>query len=79
MRYALSFLAAVVLLLPALARGDELKLKDGSIIVGTIVAFEENSFKVQTSYGFAIVQKNQVAAARERGKILYRWHHQNKK
>jgi hypothetical protein len=39
---------------------DELKLKDGTKIVGTIVGFEENSFKVKTNYGFAVVQKDQV-------------------
>ncbi|HXW56933.1 MAG TPA: hypothetical protein VEJ67_14375 [Candidatus Cybelea sp.] len=44
------------------ARADELKLKDGTKIVGTIVGFEENSFKVKTSYGFAVVQKDQVAS-----------------
>jgi len=42
------------------ARADELKLKDGSTIVGTIVGFEEHSFKVKTGYGFAEVQKDQV-------------------
>ena len=42
------------------ARADEIKLKDGSRIVGTIVGFEENSFKVKTSYGYAVVQKDQV-------------------
>jgi hypothetical protein len=44
------------------ARADELKLKDGTTIVGTIVGFEENSFKVKTNYGFAEVQKDQVAS-----------------
>ena len=44
---------------PALL-ADELKLKDGTTITGTIVGFEENSFKVKTSYGFAEVQKDQV-------------------
>ncbi len=48
------------LLAPRTARADELKLKDGSKISGTIVGFEENSFKVKTSYGFAEVQKDQV-------------------
>ena len=47
--------------LPA-ARADELKLKDGTTISGTIVGFEENSFKVKTSYGFAEVQKDQVVS-----------------
>jgi len=44
------------------ARADDLKLKDGSKISGTIVGFEENSFKVKTSYGFAVVQKDQVVS-----------------
>jgi hypothetical protein len=43
-------------------RADELKLKDGTTISGTIVGFEENSFKVKTSYGFAEVQKDQVVS-----------------
>jgi hypothetical protein len=69
MRRALPFLAAVRLMFVLLgvmpgvvpAQGDELRLKDGSTILGTIVAFEQNSFKVQTSYGFALVQRDQVA------------------
>jgi len=56
-------LAALTFLLPtALARADEIKLKDGSKINGTIVGFEDNSFKVKTSYGFAVVQKDQVVS-----------------
>ena len=58
-----SCLAAVAVLLPAAAaRADEIKLKDGSKIIGTIVGFEDNSFKVKTSYGFAVVQKDQVVS-----------------
>src|SRR6201981_142353 len=53
-------LATVVVLSPRATYADELKLKDGTKIVGTIVGFEENSFKVKTNYGFAVVQKNQV-------------------
>jgi hypothetical protein len=52
---------SVSLLSPGL-RADEIKLKDGSKITGTIVGFEENSFKVKTSYGFAVVQKDQVVS-----------------
>jgi hypothetical protein len=56
-------LAALALLsLAASARADEIKLKDGSKINGTIVGFEDNSFKVKTSYGFAVVQKDQVVS-----------------
>jgi hypothetical protein len=62
MRLGTSLLAAIALLAPVSAHADELKLKDGTKITGTIVGFEENSFKVKTSYGFAVVQKDQVAS-----------------
>jgi hypothetical protein len=56
-------LAALALLLSAAsACADEIKLKDGSKINGTIVGFEDNSFKVKTSYGFAVVQKDQIVS-----------------
>jgi len=55
------FVAGVVALsIVSSTRADDLKLKDGTKISGTIVGFEENSFKVKTSYGFAVVQKDQV-------------------
>jgi hypothetical protein len=53
---------AGALLAPRSLRADDFKLKDGSTITGTIVGFEEDSFKVKTSYGFAIVQKDQVVS-----------------
>ena len=52
--------AAAIFAAGVSARADELKLKDGSKVVGTIVGFEANSFKVKTSYGFAVVMKDQV-------------------
>jgi hypothetical protein len=55
-------LATVAVLSPRATQADELKLKDGTKIVGTIVGFEENSFKVKTNYGFAVVQKDQVVS-----------------
>jgi hypothetical protein len=48
------------LLHPSLAFADELRLKDGTKIVGSIVGFENNSFKVETSYGFALVRKDKI-------------------
>src|SRR6266851_5645223 len=54
------YLPAALLLLAATAGADELYLKDGSKIVGTIVGFEGSSFKVQTSYGFAVVEKDKI-------------------
>ena len=60
---AVAGLATLALLqLTAPAHADEIKLKDGSKINGTIVGFEDNSFKVKTSYGFAVVQKDQVVS-----------------
>jgi hypothetical protein len=53
-------LGMVILDAPA-ARGDELRLKDGTKIVGKIVGFEDDSFRVETSYGFALVRKDKVA------------------
>ena len=53
-------LVTLVMVSPHPTHADELKLKDGTKIVGTIVGFEENSFKVKTNYGFAVVQKDQV-------------------
>jgi hypothetical protein len=53
-------LATLVVVSLRPTHADELKLKDGTKIVGTIVGFEENSFKVKTNYGFAVVQKDQV-------------------
>ncbi|HEY4581183.1 MAG TPA: hypothetical protein VIG89_09120 [Candidatus Acidoferrales bacterium] len=52
---------ALFLVLAAGVRADEIRLKDGSKIVGTIVDFENDSFKVQTSYGFALVRKDSIA------------------
>ena len=51
----------VVLLCGAAARADEIRLKDGTKISGTIVGFENGSFRVETSYGFALIEKDKVA------------------
>src|SRR6516225_11135048 len=55
--------AAVSIVVPASIRADDdIKLKDGTKIIGTIVGFEDNSFKVKTSYGYALVEKDQVVS-----------------
>ena len=51
----------VVLGLGAAARADEFRLKDGTKISGTIVGYENDSFKVETAYGFALVRKDKIA------------------
>ena len=48
----------VVLFSAAIARADEIRLKDGAKISGTIVGFEKGSFRIETSYGFALIQKD---------------------
>src|SRR6202521_4875628 len=55
----LILLAAMVT--AASARADEIRLKDGTKIIGTIVGFENDSFRVETSFGFALIQKDKVA------------------
>jgi len=45
----------------AAARADEIRLKDGTKIIGTIVGFENDSFRVETAYGFALIRKDKVA------------------
>jgi len=52
---------ASLLLMTAVVHADEIRLKDGTKITGTIVGYEDDSFKVQTSYGFALIRKDKVA------------------
>jgi hypothetical protein len=61
-RFVLIAALAAAMLVVCAARADELKLKDGTKISGTIVGFDDNSFKVKTNYGFAVVQKDQVVS-----------------
>src|ERR1700716_3360670 len=59
---AIPFLALLAALSnAAAARADEIRLKDGTKISGTIVGFENDSFRVETSYGFALIRKDKVA------------------
>lgn len=61
MRSARLFLALI--LVSALAvRADELHLKDGTRITGTIVGYQGNSFRVKTSYGYALVDHASVVS-----------------
>lgn len=53
--------AAALLMFCATAAADELRLKDGSKVIGTVVGFEDGAFKVETTYGFALVKKEKVA------------------
>ncbi|HTS69097.1 MAG TPA: hypothetical protein VMO17_08930 [Terriglobia bacterium] len=47
---------------PAPAPGEEIILKDGQRIVGTIVGYEKDMFRVETDYGIALIRKDKVAS-----------------
>lgn len=47
---------------PRPAHGDEFKLKDGSVIVGTVVGYQGDAFRVKTSYGYALVEKDKIVS-----------------
>jgi hypothetical protein len=53
---------AILLAFGAAAHADELHLKDGSKVIGTIVGYQSNSFRVKTSYGFALVERSSVVS-----------------
>jgi len=61
MRWLLPMLAGITLLLPTAANADELHLKDGSVVTGTVVGYEQDSFRVKTSWGYAEIRRDQVA------------------
>jgi hypothetical protein len=61
MRRGLLILTAFLVLAVAL-RADTLHLKDGSTVTGLIVGFDQNSFRVKTSYGFAVVRRDAVVS-----------------
>src|SRR5262245_59183717 len=60
MKRGLLALAICAIFAPAVC-ADEVRLKDGSTVVGSIVGFADGSFKVETSYGFALIRKDRVA------------------
>ncbi|MHB8487293.1 MAG: hypothetical protein ACYDCM_16390 [Candidatus Acidiferrales bacterium] len=57
-----TLILALVLLFSVALRADEFHLKDGSTIVGVIVGYQGNSFRVKTSYGFALVDRDSIAS-----------------
>jgi hypothetical protein len=62
MRHPTLRLACALCLLCGGAVADEVRLKDGGKLHGTVVGYEGNSFKLQTSYGYALVRKDKIAA-----------------
>jgi hypothetical protein len=60
-QFATFGLAYCIAIMAGSARGEELILKDGETITGTIVGFENGMFRVRTDFGFALVLKDKVA------------------
>lgn len=56
----LLLLASLCLAAVPPAAAEEFHLKDGTKIVGKIVGYEENAFRVETSFGLAIIFKDRV-------------------
>jgi hypothetical protein len=52
----------VLAVVPASTRAEEIILKNGQKIVGTIVGYENDMFRVETEYGIALVRKDKVAS-----------------
>jgi hypothetical protein len=44
------------------AHGEEILLKNGQKIVGTIVGYEKDMFRVETDYGIALVRKDKIVS-----------------
>jgi hypothetical protein len=57
-------LALACLAVPRPAAADEFTLKDGRKIIGTIVGYEGDMFRVQTDYGFVLIRKDKVVSIR---------------
>lgn len=53
-------LLGLLLMATGPAAAEELVLKNGEKIVGTIVGYENDMFRVETDYGFALVRKDRV-------------------
>jgi hypothetical protein len=44
------------------ARADEIRLKDGKKLYGSVVAIEDGMYKVKTDFGYVLVEKDKIAS-----------------
>jgi len=58
----LAFLCTALCLTATSALSDEIRLKDGKILYGVIVAYEDNMFRIKTDFGFVLVEKDKIAS-----------------
>lgn len=61
---ALLALGLAVCLAARTAAADEFTLDDGRKIVGTIVGYEKDMFRVETDFGFILIRKDKVVSIR---------------
>ena len=54
-------LLAALVLGASSAAADELILKNGRQIIGAIVGYENDMFRVETEFGFVLVRKDKLA------------------
>ena len=43
-------------------RSEQIVLKSGKILTGSIVDYDEHMFRVETEFGFALIRKDRVAS-----------------
>jgi hypothetical protein len=55
-------LGALLALTLQASSADEITLKDGKVFYGSIVAYDNNMFKVKTDFGFVMVEKSKIAS-----------------
>jgi hypothetical protein len=60
LRRSLPYCLALCFLFLVPAEAEEFYLKDGTRIVGKIVAYEEDAFRVETSFGSAVILKDRI-------------------
>jgi hypothetical protein len=58
----LAILALALFATPHCARADEIRLKDGKKLYGSVVAIEDGMYKVRTDYGYVLVEKDKIAS-----------------
>jgi len=58
------FLAVMLFFAVPASSADELSLKDGRKISGTIVGFENGMFRLETEFGFILVRRDKVVSIR---------------
>jgi len=61
-RIAVLLLAVSLIAGASSVRGEEITLKDGQKIVGTIIGYENDMFRVETDFGIALIRKDKVVS-----------------